>query len=247
MALAFVENSADTVNFGSGASLDDLTTYTRLLWIKRTADTLAEDRVINKATWASGGWKTLAINANESITHFVMRATAHGNRGGSSLDLDAWNFLAAPYDETNGPRIFKGTLSALATEISYTEADATGTGATGADAAYALTVGYNADMPSNSAGVTIASVMVYNTTLTLAQIQTQQFTPRPIFTGCVLFSHLGFNGTGAQPDWSGNANAGTVTGATVADHVPLGRPYSLGANYVSYVSGVKRLLLLGAG
>jgi hypothetical protein len=45
--------------------------------------------------------------------------------------------------------------------------------------------------------------------------------PRPI-AGCVGFWHLGANGVGTQPDWSGNANAGTVTGATVSDHVPLG-------------------------
>ena len=30
---------------------------------------------------------------------------------------------------------------------------------------------------------------------------------------------------GTQPDWSGNGNSGAVTGATVADHVPLGPPF----------------------
>lgn len=36
-----------------------------------------------------------------------------------------------------------------------------------------------------------------------------------------VFSHYGLQGTGNQPDWSGNGNHGTVTGATQAAHVPL--------------------------
>jgi hypothetical protein len=44
-----------------------------------------------------------------------------------------------------------------------------------------------------------------------------------------IFIHLGFAGTGTQPDLSGHGNSGTVTGATVGAHVPLGPMFGLDA------------------
>ena len=64
-------------------------------------------------------------------------------------------------------------------------------------------------------------LQVHNTDLALAEIQRQQFRPHPL-ASTLVFCMLGYAGTGTQPDWSGNGNNGTVTGATVADHVPLG-------------------------
>ena len=37
---------------------------------------------------------------------------------------------------------------------------------------------------------------------------------------------LGYNGTGTQPDWSGNANSCTVSGATLSNHAPIGAPFA---------------------
>jgi len=66
--------------------------------------------------------------------------------------------------------------------------------------------------------------MYFDRALSLGEIRSLQFHPR-VLSGCVLYSHYGFNGTGTQPDWSGKGNSGTVTGATVSNHVPLGSPF----------------------
>ena len=65
---------------------------------------------------------------------------------------------------------------------------------------------------------------VISSELTLNQIIAQQYRPH-VRSDSQVFMHLGFNGTGTQPDLTGKGNNGTVTGAVVADHVPLGPPF----------------------
>jgi hypothetical protein len=78
----------------------------------------------------------------------------------------------------------------------------------------------------------IALVALWDRVMSLDELISQQFRPR-VSDGCALFSLLGYNGTGTQPDWSGNGNVGTVTGATVADHAPI--PFRrVGSLYVPY-------------
>jgi hypothetical protein len=94
-----------------------------------------------------------------------------------------------------------------------------------ADATYSLEIGNLTTAGSFSYRGSLAWVGIWNTELTLAQIQALQFRRR-VTSGCVGFWELGYNGTGTVPDWSGNANAGTNTSGTVTDHVPL--PYRRG-------------------
>jgi hypothetical protein len=67
-----------------------------------------------------------------------------------------------------------------------------------------------------------ATAYLGSSLLTLGEIQSWQFAPR-MMAGCVGFWRLGDNGTGTQPDLSGNGNNGTVTGATQSDNPPLRR------------------------
>ena len=67
---------------------------------------------------------------------------------------------------------------------------------------------------------------VWNRAMPLGEIVSHQWCPRKT-SGCDALYHLGFNGVAAQPDWSGSGNTGTVTGATVSDHVPLSSPFGL--------------------
>jgi hypothetical protein len=70
----------------------------------------------------------------------------------------------------------------------------------------------------------IGMVHVVNTRLTLGQMKAQQFAPH-VIPGSVLYTRLGWNGTGTQADWSGGQNNCTVTGATVGNDVPI-MPFS---------------------
>ena len=83
----------------------------------------------------------------------------------------------------------------------------------------------------------------------LAQMQALQFNLHPT-TNTLLLSHYGYNGTGTQPDWSGNGHNGTVTGATVADHVPMPPAFPYGDDDVTELIAAQaftRMLLLGVG
>ena len=66
----------------------------------------------------------------------------------------------------------------------------------------------------------IALFGLLNRVASQQEIVSLQFNPR-VVSGTKVFMPLGWNGTGTQPDLSGNGNSGTVTGATVAAHVPL--------------------------
>ena len=60
----------------------------------------------------------------------------------------------------------------------------------------------------------------WNRILTAGEIHAQQFHPHRT-SGCLCIWLPGYNGTTNVPDWSGNANTGTITGATVSDQVPI--------------------------
>jgi hypothetical protein len=136
---------------------------------------------------------------------------------------NTWNYVGFTFDIAGSAneviQIYKGNLTTVAAEISYAYRT-DGSGTLNSDAAANFSIGnasgYGAAWPG-----TIAWFAHWNRVLTLAEVVEQQFNPH-VTSGCVLFMHLGYNGTGTQPDWSGNGNNGTVTSATVSDHVPLG-------------------------
>ncbi len=223
MALLFGAASTDLVEFGSLASLDNLLTFTYITWLYPTTLTVGnriyskdaggDDRAFIELHWgnsdailASVGW---SVGSDES------------DSSAGVLTTNAWQCVAVTYDHAgagNRIRIYKGTLSSLLSEVSYQFNANTGSG-THDDSTANLIIG-NKTAPRKVFQGRIANACVWNRVLTLGEMIQQQFSPHPT-SGCVLFSQLGYNGTGTQPDWSGNINNGTVTGATVADHVPL--------------------------
>lgn len=73
-----------------------------------------------------------------------------------------------------------------------------------------------------TAELNLSLYQMINSRLSLAELRAIQYTMFPSRSDQNIFIHLGWNGTGTQVDWSGNRNNGTVTGATVANHAPLG-------------------------
>ena len=166
------------------------------------------------------------------------------------MTLNVWNFVAGCEDTGVAGHVYTGSLTVSAVERAY-GVSVLGTGTQFDDSSNSLVVGNKHAATFNQAfNGRIAFAGIWNRALSLGEIKDQQFYPHKT-SGCVLFLHLGFTGTGTQPDWSGNANAGTVTGATVDAHVPLGNPFA-SDEWQPYVvvpptGFVPRLMLLGVG
>jgi lysophospholipase L1-like esterase len=116
-----------------------------------------------------------------------------------------------------GVDLFYGDLATPVVEESSYFTSNDGSGTYGSDAASNAFVG--GDSATLNFIGDIGWVRVFNRKLTLAEIQLEQYSKRPMTTGCVLDSE--YHGTGTQMDRSGNGNNGTVTGASVADHPVL--------------------------
>lgn len=222
MALTFGGATSDRVDCGSAAGVDDLSALTVMLWVYPTA--LTSDRaLISKYRGATEqGWQvSLQGGGVGNIELYRERATTDQQyrTSGEPVVTNAWQFVAVASDSTDA-KIFHGNLTTLATEASYGTATG-GSGAFNSDASRQLLIA-NRDAPTPNAAFPgrIAIVSLLNVKLTLAEIQMWQFTPR-VLPNMIGMWVLGYNGTSTQPDYSGNANNGTVTGATVSDHVPI--------------------------
>jgi len=236
-ALLF-DASTERVDHGSATSLDDLDTATVLAWVYPTATSVGfvEGKYASPCCSTGYRWLVPGFHANASLDVRVDRATSDlGMTALSLMTANAWQFIGAVWN-TGGTdadqKLFRGTLTSIATEPTY-NIQTVGSGATVSDAGGTLVVGNREGADFNFPG-RIAWVGIWNRALTNGEVRAQQFRPHPT-SGCVLFTHYGFNGTGTQPDWSGSANSGTVTGATVIDHVPLGAPF--GFDLSSLLSG----------
>lgn len=246
MALQFAGGAAtDRVNFGSDASLDNLSEITVKVWIKWDAFS-ANDRLWNKGVDNAGVVALLNFQLGSDEIRFKRdRATSNTIAVQTSVNyaVDTWYCIFCTGHPTNLPRVYFGTLSTILGESSYSTQTA-GSGAISDESASSFLVGNRDELDACMDG-TIAFVQIWNTQLSLAECQRHQFHPT-VDANTVLHTHLGYNGTGTQADWSGNGNAGTVTGATQTDHVPLG-PF-FGADFdfspLRVVSSSNPLLLI---
>lgn len=227
MALDFDSASSDKINVGSGTSLDNLTTGTYLSWVFLRSSP-AHDGAISWKGLAASGSRQFRFNSGGSLLLAIFRATTNTQIEGtpSAIGFDKWSFVATVHNTggANGDqKLFGGDLSTIAAEPSSYISQSVGSGAVGDNSSTDMIIGNRETNGRNFEGL-IAWIGIWNRVLTLGEMQAQQFRPH-VTSGCVLFTHCGYNGTGTQADWSGNGNNGTVTGATVADHVPLGPPF----------------------
>ena len=226
MALDFTVSVADRVDHGSNASLVDLNPCTFMEWVNPQAFISANVVGFTKASSSVRSLRYYLTSGD--LEGFIGRASTNSqyrtNSGG--LTLNTWNFLAWTFDLGAGAgevqNIYVGDLNTLAVETGYvTATDGSGALTTDAGGPFLLA---NRSTLTKAGDCKIAVATYCNVALTLAQIRAWQFRPRKL-TSSVLYCHYGFNGTGVQPDLSGNGNNGVVTNATVADHVPLGPPF----------------------
>lgn len=225
MALTFGAATTDSVDVASDVSIEDLDPYTWWGWFFPTAFT-------NTRRFLGRGDELhrLSVQGTDNIRYRRNRASNTTNTvyetNDSPLSLNVWHFVAASFNSGasagNIAHIYVGTLTTLAVESAYgTQTDGAGTPDT--DVGSIWIVGNKGNKAKSFEG-DIAIAGLIDRELTLGQIQDLQFRPRAV-KDTKIFIHLGHNGTGTQPDWSGNGNSGTVSGPTAADHVPLGPPF----------------------
>jgi hypothetical protein len=228
-SLTFGAATTDRVNHGSAASLDNLDPLTYALWVYPTTVTGNRSIIAKSSAAGSPNGKALGFDGASTRLQFIVdRVTTDTNyvTNLSALTTNKWCFIAVTFNSGGAAgeivNIYQGDFTAALAEGTYSTA-ADGSGANRDEAAISLSVGNTTPAtPASAFQGRIAWAGVWNRELSVSELRTQQFHPAKT-SGNVLFVAYGFNGTGSQIDWSGNANAGTVTGASLTpDHVALG-------------------------
>lgn len=234
MALQLTGGDSDRISHGSGASIDNFSELSFLLWAYISSIPPNVRRFFFKSP--TDFEKELSLGSTGQVSTAMdtdgtdVQATSE-NSAGNIVTANSWWFIALTVSSGLVPRLYLGTLSAPVYEVAYASQTA-GTGSPVSDAAGDLVVG-NVRTLNRSTAMHAAYASYWNRALSLGELAQQQYRPTP-GNGCRMFSVYGYNGTGTQPDYSGNGNHGTVTGATVADHVPI--PFRrIGQLYVPHV------------
>lgn len=229
MSLTF-SGATHKVNVGSGPTIDNLTVGTQLAWVNVSALT-GDSRIMHKSV--GGNFRifdfinsTSELNVSHDRATVDLRITAP-LANFPAYALNKWIFVASSWDAslTNGDqKLYLGDLTSLAVEPSSYSNQLVGSGANPDDSASDLIIGNksNDNAPINGS---MGPCAIFNRQLSLGEIHLWQDVAR-MMMGCAGLWYLGDNGTGTQPDYSGNGNHGTVTGATQSNNPPRRRNWN---------------------
>jgi len=236
MALTFGGASSDRVEITAASSINDLNPFTIVMWVYPTS-LVNNKKLCQKGLFATGGFFGWNLNGTGgNLETSVRRAGASTSYITNSTPLaitNKWYCVALTYNSAASAgqvhNMYIGDLTTIVSEATYGTAT-DGSGSTSAQAAGEKLYVGNFGSANQAFPGHIAFFGMWNRELSLGEVQDQQFQPHKT-SGNVVFIHLGFNGTSTQPDWSGNGNAGTVTGASQSAHVPLGPPFGLSRHF----------------
>lgn len=223
MSLVFAAG-ANVVDFGNSAAIQSFAANagTIIVWVFPT-DISGNTSFVRKSAanyTFNAGATTLQMNIPRASTGLLARVTTPNF---PLYVINTWVYVAATYDVAGidtDQKLFFGNLTNQVAEVSTYTSQQVGSGLVTDTSGSNLTVGNGLSNTVPFLG-NYALVACWNRRLSLNELIQQQFRPYPS-SGCILFSHLGFGvGTGTQWDLSGSGNVGTVTGASVADHVPI--------------------------
>jgi hypothetical protein len=219
MALSFT-GTAHRVNLTAGLGCPSA--FSIMAWIHPTTITTL------RRLWIWYGNDGIAYNhelywASSTALEFrVIRA------GGISIapaatgtfSTNKWWFVGATYDDTDGPRMFLGDLTTPLTEVAYNGSRTVSSGAirnTGETGHIIANAGTSTAFQGR-----VANMVRAQRRMELEELRAQQwgFSPEADWD---MYFELGYQGIGTQPNLTtlGNGKNGTVTSATVGDHVPL--------------------------
>ena len=228
MALDF--DTTDRVSIAADASINTLSAFTWITWIYTDSTGTGSQVYALKGLLAGGNPRISLERKFGDVDDFevVVRFTSTNAQAvttGVNKPINTWFFVAFTFGSAqaaNRCRVYTAPIGSIATEASYSSQTG-GINDQQDDSANPLILG-NADAFGDVMLGRMGFFHVISSELTLNQIIAQQYRPH-VRSDSQVFMHLGFNGTGTQPDLTGKGNNGTVTGAVVADHVPLGPPF----------------------
>jgi len=230
MALTFADKTSDKITITETAAMIDLDKVTYLTWIKMNSLTSPTVFGVTKDDQGGGGTLRIGQQSDTSGNFRIFRGGAtqglNYTTNDNPLVAGTWTFVAADYDFNTVAHIYTGTLTTLAVERTYAFSD-NGTGAITTDTGEDMIIGnrHANSGDDDSADFDLAYSALYDTVLTLAQIQSLQFHPRVLNSNCLWNFHVGWQGVTTITDYSGLGNDGTGTGLVQASHVPLGPPF----------------------
>lgn len=230
-ALNFVDNSNDAVDHGPDPTINNLAQGTILLWVNLDNAAANFRKLFGKNSGGVNAPRCVRVSGG-NWQLIIGRATSNQivEMPKASLSPGSWQFMAWTWDITNGgPKSYIGDLNTIVSEVTTGASD--GSGAQSDDSSQPWSVGaFDTAARQFAMGMKVAMFAIIDTDLPIAAIRKFQYRMFPTNTTKV-FSHYGFNGTSTQPDWSGNGNSGTVTGATLADHAPLAPPFGFDSGW----------------
>lgn len=257
MSLSFVNSTADRVEVSASLSrTPDAVSF--LLWH------YANTQTANRRLWGIGDSATFAndfkwtfgaaTTLNTSFSRAVGSAAATGNK---TYTTNKWWFNAVTLTVGAAPKIFFGDLTTSVVEDGYSSSGAGTSGSLIDDSGVIFRIGNIEGFPFGSTPTSayegrIAVFARVDRDMPLGELKDWQFRPR-VVANTAMYFQLGYNGTGTQPDWSGNGFSGTVTGATINTHVPLSPFFGFDLGWQgAFTAAVaaattKRLAALGVG
>ena len=220
-------------NGGSGAAL----TYWQ--WFYRTSDINGQGTSFDSThdillNGVGGADDTISIIARASVN-------AEADSVVSAWPQNQWVFTAVTYDESDGPRVFVGTLTAVVTEVSYA-ARTVGSGATLDTSAVDLVLNNRTASSALSASGTLASAGLITRRLSLQELVNLQYRVKSVRGQRFLYDLRYSNGLTVY-DLSGNTRHGRITAATPTTPAPMRTvtprivPYTLLYRPSLYTSG----------
>lgn len=213
--LTFGGATTDRVDCGSSAAIDDVAAYTICVWVFITTHTNSRHLA------GKGGFTTLVLDTTHGASNIrIYRERATTNTlyrtNDSRATTNVWHFIAGTFDDAATPEahIYEATPDGVLTECAYgTTTD--GAGAVVTDAARSWHWGNSgAAAPASALQGDMAVGQFYSRVLTIPELTRIKNTGARL-TGCLIDTLVGSNGTSTTRDETGNANTGTVTGATL--------------------------------
>lgn len=219
----------DLIDCGSGAHLDDLANWTWCAWIY--PDSQGEGTLGN----IMHKGKFLRIVGSTNLNGFSERGTTSMDlrSAANSLTLNAWQFVAWTYDGATG-RLLRGVPGGVVAEMAYDVSSAQGSGPIFGDAADSLIIGNRPDLSQTFDG-RIAHARIFAAALSANELTALMY-GRPV-RGASLRGWWPLIGAATEPDWSGNAANGTVTGALVDNPPPVPAPFAGDDGLVAWLTG----------
>jgi hypothetical protein len=225
-SLLFTDGGSEKVDHGNTGT--DPTISTFYAWVYPTSCT-AQRSIIRKIDPSLLGNYALATAVTCGIRFTVDYATTDADARGQNNDftINNWWFVAVTFDGVTAPKLYIGNLTTPVHEIASYSISTAPSGARVTDGGARTIIG-NLDnggvVNAGFQGRIAVANFIQGSVLSLGQLKQHQFNPHAE-AGSRIFTWYGFNGTGTQPDWSGNKNNGTVTGAKIAPNVPIAAPF----------------------